>query len=76
MICASFIPVLHIKKKEIRAGVAGGKITGVKIKIESFATLYAAFYFSRMPEAEVSEDIPEEWPFNYPTVILLTYESF
>lgn len=48
----------------------------MKIKIESFATLYAVFYFSRMPEAEVSEDIPEEWPFNYPTVILLTYESF
>lgn len=48
----------------------------MKIKIESFATLYADFYFSRMPETEASEDIPEEWPFNYPTVILLTYESF
>lgn len=54
----------------------GEKITGVKIKIESFVTFHADFYFSSMPETGASEDIPKEWPFNYPTVILLSYESF
>lgn len=48
----------------------------MKIKIESFVTFHADFYFSSMPETGASEDIPKEWPFNYPTVILLSYESF
>lgn len=48
----------------------------MKIKIESFVTFHADFYFSSMPEIGASKDIPKKWPFNYPTVILLSYESF
>lgn len=54
----------------------GGGNHWSKNKIESFVTFHADFYFSSMPETGASEDIPKERPFNYPTVILLSYESF
>lgn len=74
--CASFTSVLHIKKKEIWVRLAGGKITGVKIKIESFVTFMLTFILAVCQKTGTSEDIPKEWLFNYPTVILLSHESF